>query len=436
MRWYLPAILLFGAFLALTPSLLGAQEPAIRVSNAGPGPLLVDGVTVTRFPATVRKGSEVCIVTDPSPISELERHKFKEWSHWPTDQCVFLTEPGDYSAIYQQELLFTIRSRVKEFLDSSWVPKGVPVNLSVPELVNESKGVRYFFEEWSGGESPFSPNNSITPNRPLTLEVRWTKEYFLELQGPEGVRLVGHGWHKEGENVTMKGDETAFVEDNQRFQIRQWEVISNPAIIIPNRQQASTTIRIDNPHTIQAVYEVAYRVTVDNPDGNLKREWIAARDTVRVETSEIIERSANQERLVFKGWEGTDLALPSGVVEVTEPLNLKALYDREYFIRVESQYGADGDGWYKDGDTAIITVPKNPDAIFFVNKSFNGFDGLATDGPSLEILVTGPKTVVATYSTSINVQILVYAIVILAVLGVAYLFTQREYNRRRRRSRW
>ena len=436
MKWYWPAIILTIAVAgALWPGLAVAQETAVRLTSNAPYPLLIDGQEAT-LPVTVPVGSRACILTNPGHLSDTERRTFQGWSHGPTETCVTFDEPGEYTAQYRTEYLLTILSEVKDYREIKWVPRGVPTPLSVDQEVEERPGVRYLFDEWSGGEARFSPQNRIVVNRPLTLEVRWTKEFFLELTGPEGVVLVGQGWHKANQNVVIKADATGeSPEEDQRLQFKQWEVTSNPAVIIPNRQQPLTSIRIDDTHTIQAVYDVAFRVKIETPL-SIKTDWFAQDKKVEIDTEPTIDKDPGRERLSFKEWEGTDVDTPKGSVFVDGALNIKALYDQEYMVEVEAPYGVTGEGWYAEGEVATIKVPEKPSAIFFLNRSFQGFDGYPNEGPALMLPVTGPLSVTATYQTSVNWAWIFVAIAILAAVGVIYYFSQKEYNRRRRRSRW
>ena len=415
----------------------GAQDPVIRVSSNAHFPLLIDGEEIVGS-ATAELGSQACVTTSIGNTSEVERLTFQGWSHGPKGLCVILDEPGEFTALYQREVLLTINSQVKAFRESKWVPQGSPSLLSVPEEVVEQPGIRFLFDEWSGGEARFSSQNRIVPNRPLTLEVFWFKEFFLEITGPAGVELVGGGWHRAGDNVVLKADMTAFsLGEDERHEFSSWEVISNPAVIIPNRQQPITSIRMDDTHIIEAKYVLAYRVVAKNELREIVNDFFTVGKDVPLDTEPTIELDPGKERLTFNRWEGVELDTPKGsVVVVNEPLIIEAIYDREFKVTVESPYGVTfGDDWYSEGEVANIKVPQNPSALFFLNRSFKGFDGHSTEGPTLNLIVTGPLTVTATYTTSVDIKILIIALLVLAALGVVYFFSQREYTRRRR-TRW
>jgi len=427
----------FLAVWAFSPSLVIAQEPEVRVSSTAAYPLLIDGEEVARFPAAAEIGSQACVLITPGYLSEVERQSFQGWRHGPEDLCVTLTKPGLYTAVYAHELLLTVRSEVKDYRQSMWVLKGNPVRLEVPGVVEERPGLRYLFEEWTSGETRFTPDNTIVPNRPLTLEVRWTKEFFLDLAGPEGVRLVGGGWHRDRQVVVLKAPETVLSSgEDERVQFKEWEVLSNPALVIPNRTSPITSITMDDAHTIQAVYKTTYLVVVQNPLGTIQRGWFSEGEELQIKTEDSIEITPEQERLSFKSWEGVQLDSLSGFITVNQPMEINALYDRQFMVKVNSPYGVSGDGWYSEGKTARIEVPENPSSIVFMSKVFNGFDGYPDTGTTIQVPVTGPITITATYHTEIDGLLLGGLIGGLLAIVLIYFITQREYNRRKGRVRW
>ena len=364
---------------------------------------------------------------------------FKGWSHGPSDECVILSEPGPYAAQYTNEVLLQVRSQVRTYRVSTWVPKGEPVRLSVLERVEEEPGVRFLFEEWTVGEARFSPENTIFPNRPITVEVKWTtvevkwtKEYFLKLEGPEEVDLVGSGWYGERQSVVLKAPATAFRSgENERLQFKEWDVVSNPALVIPNKGQPITSIRMDATHTIRAAYEIGYRVVVKNPLGTIKSAWVSEGDELVIETPPQIDIAAERERYIFAAWDGSDAAEPTGFVVVSGPKVISALYDREFRVTVIAPYGVSGDGWYREGEVATISAPENPSSLLFLKKVFNGFSGYLGQGSNIQVEMTGPLTISASYRTEIEWALVAIVGGALVAIGLIYLVTQREYVRRK-----
>ena len=443
MKWYWPVIFATIAIVVLSPSVVAAQEPVVQVSSSGAYPLVIDGIEVTEFPAEVPVGTTVCASDNPDHLpvylSNVERINFLRWSHGPTDLCTTFNEPGNFTAIHGVEVQLIINSEVRAERVSKWVTRGESTPLTVPEQVDESPGVRYLFEEWTAGEDRFSPQNSIVPTQNLSLEVKWTKQYFLELVGPADVSLSGQGWHTAGGNVVIEAEATSpEIDIDTRFEFRDWEDLSDPAFIIPNQGRAfQTTIAMNNTYKIRANFHITFHVKVVNPDQELRNVWAPEGESVSVETPQNIEREAEKERLSFKGWEGADIELAKDTLIVTGPMNVKAIYESQFKVSVEAQFGVtSGDGWYAEGEVATIKVPEFPSALFFMNRSFSGFDGYSTDGPVLELEVTEAVTVTATYQTTVDFRLLGLIIAGLVVVGIIYLITQREYNRRRRVVRW
>ena len=114
-------VLLAAAVWLLAPAPVSASEQLL-VSSNGPSALLIDGEMKTRFPVAAELGAEACVSSRLSYISDVERLAFTGWSHGPKDECVTLLEPGDYTAIYTHEVLLKIRSDVRAYRTSAWVP--------------------------------------------------------------------------------------------------------------------------------------------------------------------------------------------------------------------------------------------------------------------------------------------------------------------------
>ena len=403
------------------------------VGSDSPFHLIIDGEEVQRLPARVGLGTQVCVATRVHYTSELERFFFQGWSHGPQGECVVLTEPGEYTANFTREVLLQIRSQVQGYRQSLWVEHGSLTPLVVPQVVEEGPGVRYLFEEWKAGETPFSPDNSIAIFRPMTVEVKWKKEYQFTLEGPEGIPLVGFGWHPEGRRVTLKAPpEVDGPGEQERLRFQHWEVISNHASIIPNAQQAITRFTVDGSYTIAARYEKEYLVLTENPQGTLKKAWAVEGEGLVVETPGFLETGSEQERFSFTGWEGADLELARGPVVVDGPLHLKARYERQFLVTLSAPYGGSGDGWYEEGATATATikVPQDPSGILFLKRAFDGFSGYSILEPTLEVAVTGPMTIIASYHTQVDVRMLSLIGGVVLVVAIIYLLTQRTLRRR------
>ena len=130
-KWYWLAILLSLAVWAAFPATAGAQDRQVMISTDGPFPLLIDGEQVTKFPHETLPGSQACALTITGYLNDLERLVFDGWSHGPTDACVTFFAPGEYIALYTHQVLLQVRSEVRAYRISSWVPKNELTELEV-----------------------------------------------------------------------------------------------------------------------------------------------------------------------------------------------------------------------------------------------------------------------------------------------------------------
>ena len=399
-----------------------AQQISTTVSSNSPFPLLVDGIVTAEFPAPVSPGVTVCNGGDLRYLSTDERWVFQRWSHGPTEQCVTLPGPGSYRAIYSQEILLQVRSTVLGVRQSRWVPLGVQTPVVVPETVEEASGVRFHFLEWSGGESPFQPANVIAPLEPTVLEPSWTREYLITVVGAEGLPARGSGWFSAGASAVIRApDVSEIVPGAERLKFASWAVTEGLASASDNLQSPIAIVTVTGPATFNATYDRQFFVVATAPTGTIQRGWMSAGQELVLEVPPVQEIIPEQQRLVFRGWQG----LPgltstniSGVV--TEAVNLEAVYDLEYNVTVIAPFGSAGGGWHRSGSLVKITVPEGVQSKLVFKKSFQGFGDRVAKGTSVEILVDGPITITALYSDGVNVGVL--ALFLLLPLAAVILF--------------
>lgn len=395
--------LFFSATVAL------AQQPSIIVSTNAPLPLLVDGLETAQLPAAAPAGSQVCIAATQHYATESERWTFVAWSHGPREACVTLAEPGVYRALYTREVLLHISSTIDLLQESRWVSAGVPTEVRVPPTVQEGERVRYRFQKWSGGETPFQPANRIAPLKPTTLEASWVKEYRIQIEGPEGVALSGSGWYADGASLVLQApDVVTGPTPGERLKLAGWQSVGTPVLLIPEAQKGATTIKVDAPYTLKALYNREFLFVARNPGGVLQRKWAKEGDEVLVETPPVIEVAPERDRLVFKRWEGQEgLVSPKISGVITQPVELRAVYEHQYMVTVVAPYSSSGGGWQKDGNTATIGVPEHIQWRFIFKRSFVGFPGYGSGGnPTLQVLVKEPIAITALYKTEVDLRTL------------------------------
>ncbi|MCH7996745.1 MAG: hypothetical protein IIB11_03090 [Chloroflexi bacterium] len=416
--------------IQLAPVVRPVYDGTIQINSTIP--LRIDGVETNRFPAQAGLGSVACIIDPIRYMTESERQVFDHWSDGSTDRCLTVTAPGVYSAVMSTEVLLQVRSEAKAYRRSEWVIRGTPTRLEVPQIIEGEPGVRYLFEEWrGGGETPFKPVNTIAPMRAMNLEVLWKKEFYFELKGPDNIDLMGTGWHPAGQRVVIQATlEVLSADGLTRSRFERWENINGHGVVIPSPGSAATNLIADAPHIIEARYRNEYLVTAMNPNGTFKKQWVKDGDEIVLETPPFMDIVKDQERLAFKKWEGDEMDSHKGFLVVDRPLQMNAIYDTQYMVKVSSPYGASGEGWYTEGELAEISVPGQPGGIVFLKKYFDNFPGYEADGPKLSAPVNGPLTITADYKTQIDIMILTVIVVGITGALLVYLVSQMVLKRR------
>jgi M6 family metalloprotease-like protein len=113
------------------------------------------------------------------------------------------------------------------------------------------------------------------------------------------------------------------------------------------------------------------------------------------------------EREVFLAWSDGSTANPR-VLELVNDLILRTVYETEYLVQIMSPYdGVAGEGWYREGALARLTVDSPfPDGDG-VRRVFTSWSGdAASSNPTLETQVTGPLTVEAEWRTEFFLEVL------------------------------
>jgi len=402
-----------------------AQEvqTGIIVTSSGGTPLLLDGVESDKVPVHVASGTTVCTPGQRVYKSEGDRYIFQQWSGGSTDECIVPTRPGVYRAVYAHEVLLLIKSAAPGVQRSRWVTYAQPVELSTPATVPESEDTRYKFQGWSDGETPFELRNTIAPVKPTTIEVKWIREHRLQVDGPERVDLRGTGWYAEGTNLILRAPDILPGEnDQERLKFSRWESTTFPATAIQSPQTATTTVNVAMPAGVRAVYDKQVLVYATSPMGTVKREFLTPGQEFVLETPPVVDLQPEQERLVFKRWEGMDgLSAPKITGKVDRPISLTAAYERQVMLKINAPHGVSGDGWQKAGSVAAVAVPRSVQQFGVLKSALIGFNGYPAGASTIDVLVNEPTVVTALYGTEPDWAILAVLLVLFGTLALIYV---------------
>jgi hypothetical protein len=421
------ALAVFAAALTASMFIPASGERTYLVSSNFPVKALVNGVERV-LPASVGYGDRIC-VPETVYLDEGARIVFKGWAGGGRDLCV--TVSGNLTATYVREYLVHVYAQPPALRRSEWVEEGSFLKLDYPSIYNESDGVRWVFQAWSFGETPFQPSNRVYVMKPLRLEAQYVKEYRLLAISSHNVKVNGSGWYREGALAVVAGPKEVYIGNQTRLTLVEWmSAGSTPAIVISQSSPGVAVLEIRGPHIVLAKYRAEHYVSVKGPQGVIYAGWVGEGDELRLTAPEHIQLG-QEVRLRFAGWSGLEgLRSPELSLRVSGPVQAEALYVKQYLLSVSSPVGAGGAGWYDEGSKAVVTVPENPPANIFVKRRLSGFTGdcgeCVHSKGVLTLRMDMPRTVVAVYTSEpdfVNLGILAGVVV---AGGAAYIAGHRR----------
>jgi len=107
----------------------------------------------------------------------------------------------------------------------------------------------------------------------------------------------------------------------------------------------------------------------------------------------------------FKEWNSGSNSLSSQITYDGSMLNLVAVYDTEYLVKVQSDYGApQGTGWYLKGRQVVISINPIEDQKNFTRRIFTQWSGSTqSTSATVTIVVDSPKNLVANWKKQYEV---------------------------------
>ncbi|MCS7125529.1 MAG: hypothetical protein NZ929_01255 [Aigarchaeota archaeon] len=420
-------IIIVSTILILTISINTVYSEKEYVINTNyPVPLVINGIEV-QPPVKAYTGDIICVKELIVYLHQSKRLVFREWSDGVLDQCRVVE--GNLTALYDVEVLLQVYAELKSLRKSEWVKAGTLVNLDYPEYIYEDENTRYAFESWSSGEKPFQPNNTIYISDPIRLEVKYVKQYFINAIG---TNINGTGWYREGETVILAAPPEIYDSSKvERLIFTKWESIGSSPVIISNPTSPIIMFQAKGPHTLRAVYETQYKIEIKGPRGVIYKGWVRDGETLKISVDPIINLEEGV-RLRFVDWGLSDLPrIPDVTIQVHQPLNITANYVKQYYLTVESQYGAGGSGWYDEGSIAIVRVNPQPPSNVLINRRFIGFSGdceeqCQTEGHVLQVKMDSPKTIRGIYTVEPNILSIGIITGIGGALVAVYAFTSKR----------
>jgi len=303
-------------------------------------------------------------------------------------------------------------------LDSGWYRENATIILpSLGERVeDEVKTVHLGWIDELSGER-YGAGENVTVTGPMKLKPLYEKLYLISVEAPPQLRFEGVGWHKRGENVTVKPVEEAVdLGNGTRIKFLGFG---------GNRSEVSFVV--DGPRILNASWVKQYRLEVDSRFLAAPSDWLDAgkQYAIVIDAKPLVFENGTMAEplganLTYIGCECgaiEGLTLPHGgepeyiLVNFTAiaPMRLEVGWKVWYMVRlglpvslttaVEEVYGPVAGGWIENG-TEITYVAR--EVVIHENMTRRIFQGWVVNGEvihskTLSLVVDKPLNISITY---------------------------------------
>lgn len=231
---------------------------------------------------------------------------------------------------------------------------------------------------------------------PVTILAYYSMQHFVNVSTLFG-SAVGSGWYDHGTTAVISvPDDLIQVAERERYVLAGWLV---GGTLVPGR---SVSLRVTEPVTVAAEWRREFLVRFVTVPGEIRddvfpeaEKWIA--EGMRIDLSPPSD---------LRGGEGVRYVLksvrPSGSIIVESPVDLIAVYERLYLLRVVDEMGlVGGEEWRREGETVRLWMPTTSIG-FLVKRVFAGWraqDGNTYNVNPYEFVITSPETIYAIWRT-------------------------------------
>jgi hypothetical protein len=161
-------------------------------------------------------------------------------------------------------------------------------------------------------------------------------------------------------------------------------------------------------------YKKQYYVRIISPIEIGGEGWYDENAIVTINALQVNATEKDGVRYLFIGWEGSGLGSYSGkspIISLTVhgPLEEKAIWKKQYYLTLKSNYGKlEGEGWHDEGK--IVTFSIAPTILDFKNGTrviFTEWTGdIKSSDQSASIIMDSPKTIIATWKKQYYLEVI------------------------------
>jgi|GEM_PF-1475817 len=223
----------------------------------------------------------------------------------------------------------------------------VTPSLDISEVLFNN-GTKLVLKGWkiNDGISSYNINvgSSFTVRQATTAEAIWEVYYKVLVFDSFGGK-VKEEWVKSGETKEIKVNDFVDYGNRTGAKFSYWKGDLSGS-------QNPTTITVNSPRVIAAVYERAYYLKLlANYSSAIGEGWYIEGSSVSPSVKESVVQTSSDSREVFLGW---NCSLPLTIVQ---PTTLVAVWERQYLVDARTPVGSvSGAGWYKENSYAEIKL--------------------------------------------------------------------------------
>ncbi len=178
---------------------------------------------------------------------------------------------------------------------------------------------------------------------------------------------------------------------------------------------------------LRANYNTEYILTITSIYGEPEGAgWYQEGKTANISSVSLIEEARIKH--IFTGWSGDYKGdTPTASVNMSSPKTVTANWRNEYLLTITSPYGEPiGAGWYKENETATISVV--PIKGIIIRHIFTGWSGdFSGDTATATLTIDVPKDITANWRTDyIQLYILIGGILVILVAVIITVVLKRR----------
>ncbi|MEM3204747.1 MAG: hypothetical protein QW458_00645 [Candidatus Micrarchaeaceae archaeon] len=171
----------------------------------------------------------------------------------------------------------------------------------------------------------------------------------------------------------------------------------------------TTIIALDSNITEEAEWSVQYYLNVSSAYSNTTGSgWYNNGTVLQYSTKASTFYQNATSRFVFTGWSNGNTNT-TGIIKVTSPTTLKAIWQHEFYVNATSSYpyiGIYGSGWYNAGTLITLYPMKTIENVSGTERyAFAGWSN-GNESPTIHLVVNSPVSIEALFSKQVMISLM------------------------------